>query len=515
MKVFLFVLNAFLVRLSVSDLVGFLHPCLQSSRGVCGPRSRAESHASVLNVQQTVGVPSSKPEEKERAKQLPPGPTDLFGQISFLFKYALLPVRQVFAECRRNYGPVFCVKAGPTTQVWIGNFKVLEKIYALPECSGRLELEGRPFGDFLFRLEDPTEAQKVREEQAAWIKRNIVGKDNSAAVSEGMESFYSHVMNISKEGVQAVDFPFDEVSNSIYRVLIGTLWGSYSLSDEELARLRDALHEFLQFRLAPNEKKRTALAQDIRSIILKGLQRLSASNSESDNEDLTRIVLPLTVATITGGVDVLPTFFEWLVLYLASDPEKQSLLRQLDPVSPEGHALYLKEIYRCLRVCPYSIGMGPPRRTIADVTITLDPQDFDSPAEAEVEERQSFTIPKGALLFALHPTVTDEAGRAAGASEEEYGRQAFGTGLRSCIGRPIAEGLLPLLVHDLLRKFEVNLIAADPDSDSQSSSAALGSGSLLKQWVQSRVPSLVRTKDRGMLFAPDKVPKMVFRPLQV
>uniref|UniRef100_A0A0G4H028 Cytochrome P450 n=1 Tax=Chromera velia CCMP2878 TaxID=1169474 RepID=A0A0G4H028_9ALVE len=473
-------LSAFL---SLSVCKCFIAPSLQKPQG---KRTRPVPSRQINRLSSVSSELTALSAEKDETP-LPPGDVSFLSSLKFLFQFLLIPFWKLLARKRSKYGPLLMLRAGPTRQVWIGNWDLLEKVYGLKECAARSELEGRPFGDFLFRVENPEEAARIREKQFGWLQKNLVGgKNHQKMIEEGMKPLYSRIPTET-----ATEWPHEDVSDNIYRILIGCLWGNlYSLTEVELKELRQLLNEFLaiRFKMDRKKKQRDEVSAGIRRVIQKGL-----TNAGHTSEETEQILLPLTVATSVGGADVLPTLFQWIMLVCACVPERQERLRNLS--KPED---IVSEIYKIIRRCPYSVALGPPRRCLEDVEIDLDSLNIP---EGERKASGTVKIPKGAMLFAMHPTVVDGAGCKYGeVAEDDYGRVAFGSGLRSCVGKSVVDTLLPLMVKEFLQHYSVSLsVGRDWEKANE-----------WRRWFDERDPGKVKTKQRGMLLAPYKTPELVF-----
>eukprot|EP00439_Symbiodinium_sp_Y106_P045416 s280_g5.t1 len=212
-------------------------------------------------------------------------------------------------------------------------------------------------------------------------------------------------------------FPDDAMRLAMYSALTKAILGaSAELEEAELKRLMAATREYSEMRVKGKFGKSQDGSQlppgaaDIRAVVEAAMARAGRKDD---------IGLPLLVAASVGGAEIFPTLMHWILLYLA-----------------HSEAL-LKEMYRALRSTAYSVALGPPRKVLADSSV------------------DGLEIPEGALLFALHPALVDRALEREPGPEEDFSQYAFGVGPRSCLGRPLAEAILPAVLGAILKRYEI------------------------------------------------------------
>ena len=213
----------------------------------------------------------------------------------------------------------------------------------------------------------------------------------------------------------------------------------------------------------PNSMALPPGAKEIREIVLASLQRSGRTDAAA--------ALPLVVAASVGGAEIFPTLLHWVCLYFVRHPERQQAAAEL--ADRQDRTGLMMEIYGALRHTAYSVALGPPRKVLAEAQ-------FDG-----------MRIPEGALLFAMHPAITDAAlGRMtppAAGEAEDFRSYAFGVGRRGCLGQGLTEALMPAAVATLLRSYR--LVGAGADST-----------------------QIVRGELRGQLIRPVGSPNIVWRP---
>lgn len=369
--------------------------------------------------------------------RLPPGPwsVPVLGSLAFL--WGLLRGRSIpdlLRSCRAKYGPLFLVKTGPVKQVWISDPELLARAYSQAGCAGRPVSFKDPFGNFLFLTREPGEAGPIRNRQKEWLEANLIPCEVDAAMQAAMHELWPHLDQDTPQ-----PWPADLVRTAMYSAVTRALLGEKGiLPADELQEFMAATKEYSEMRAKSKMKGHrgdgTALppgAAKVREIIQAALARAGRSDASE--------ALPLVVAGSIGGAQIFPTLLHWLMLRYAGDAALQTAAAEA--ASSGDNAKLLETIYTILRTTPYSVALGPPRKALADTVV------------------DGMRIPEGALLFAMHPAIADEAlGREASEAEcAAFKDLAFGVGLRACLGQPLAEALLPAAVGALLRRYHVSM----------------------------------------------------------
>lgn len=371
---------------------------------------------------------------------LPPGPfsVPVLGSVSVL--WALLrrvPLPRLLARLRARYGPLFLIRTGPISQVWVSDPNVLRRIYELPECAGRPVSFRDPFGDFLFLTRDPAPAAKIKERQQAWLDANL----RDEAVWDAVECAVPRLWPLL-ETTGPQPWPAEAMRSAMYAAVTRALLGDEGLvNDVELEAFMSATREYSEMRVGKKfgKGKRTPPGEEpppgaveIRRILRSALERAGRTGTDADT------ALPLVVAASVGGAEIFPVLLHWIFLALARQPERQHATRAA-AVARDPKAL-MQELYAVLRCTAYSVALGPPRKVLADVEV----------------EAEGVRLPAGALLFAMHPAIVDEALGRKGTTNDGFSEWAFGLGPRACLGRPFAEAILPAAVGALLRRYRVS-----------------------------------------------------------
>ncbi|CAJ1390701.1 unnamed protein product [Effrenium voratum] len=315
------------------------------------------------------------------------------------------------------------LKFGPSRQVWVSP-EMLDKVYEKPECAGRPASFKDPFGEFLFLVRDPKDAEPIREKQKAWLEKNL----DAAKIGEAAKSALAeHVWPVLEAAEQ--EFPADQMRVATYSAVTTAMLGESQLSAKELDRLMSATREYSEMRVKKKFGKGAdgtpPGAADIREIVEAAIGRTGRTD----------VVLPLMVAASIGGAEIFPTLLHWIFLHFAREPSRQEAAAAA--AKRGDNAELLSEVYRALRSNAYSVALGPPRKVLADAVV------------------DDLLIPEGALLFALHPAVVDMA-LDRSPVEEDFSKYAFGIGPRSCLGRPLAEAILPAVVGCVLERYKVS-----------------------------------------------------------
>lgn len=346
-----------------------------------------------------------------------------------------VPLPELLRRLRVRYGPLFLIRTGPVSQVWVGDPDVLRRVYELPECSGRPVSFKDPFGDFLFLVREPGPAEVIRERQTAWLDANLRADAIGASTEEAMSRLWPLL-----DGPEPRAWPGTAVRTAMYSAVTTALLGRECVvSDAELEMLMAATTEYSEMRAKGKFGKRGARkgqlppgATDIRRIIGGALARAGRTDSE--------LALPLVVAASVGGAEIFPTLLQWIALDLAQRPAEQEEAARA--AASGDNAALMRCIYAVLRRTAYSVALGPPRKILADAVV------------------DGVQLPAGALLFAMHPALVDSALGRAPPADEDFASYAFGVGPRACLGRKLAEALLPAALGALLHRYSIAL--ADP-----------------------------------------------------
>lgn len=374
---------------------------------------------------------------------MPPGPWALPFLGSAYVIWALLrktPLPDILVKLRAKYGPLFMIKAGPSKQVWVSDPKLLRQIYELPGCSGRPAGFADPFGNFLFLVKEPGAAAPLREQQEAWLDTNL---DQGKVCSIVEHSFSKLWATLDEAGPQP--WHRDLVRTVIYDSVTHTFLGDQGrVTDGELQEFLEATQAYSEMRVKRKfgkgkEAEAPPGAEQIRRILKGAMDRGNVADPD--------VAFPLIVAASVGGAQIFPTLLHWLVLGYAADHELQERTAQAAIDGQE--AVVLELVYTLLRRTPYSVALGPPRKVLAD---------------SEVE---GMRVPEGALLFAMHPALADQA-RGHKPTEkdgQEFSEYAFGHGLRSCLGRNLMEAVLPAAVGALLKRYTVRFAELEVGQD--------------------------------------------------
>jgi len=346
------------------------------------------------------------------------------------------PLPELLAELRAEYGPLFALRAGPTCQVWVGDVAVLRRVYELPECSGRPVSFEDPFGNFLFLTREPEKAAPIRERQKAWIEANLRAETVRKAVVASLADLWPLL-----DGERAQPWPAAAVKTAMYSAVTGALLGSGGLlSGPELEQFMAATKEYSEMRVkgkfgqgGGGDLGLPPGAAKIREVLGAALARAGREDAED--------ALPLIVAATIGGAEIFPTLLHWIALQLAREPQTQeAAARAADERDAEA---LMRHLYAVLRRTAYSVALGPPRKILADAVV------------------DGFRLPEGSLLFAMHPAVADRALGREPPAEEDFGEYAFGVGPRACLGRPLAEALLPAAMGEILRRYHLEVEPGD------------------------------------------------------
>jgi len=204
------------------------------------------------------------------------------------------------------------------------------------------------------------------------------------------------------------------------------------MSDQELTDWMAATKDFTEnssrnAKGGKESQKRIDGAETIKRIVLGAMERAGRDDAQ--------VALPVLVASTVGGTEHIPNLLHWTFLYFMREPSRQEAARQA-AIRGDSKSL-MKEIYAALRRMPYSGAIGPPRKIVEDV------------------EAYDMLLPKGALVFAMHPAIVDEALGREPPDNDDFSSYVFGVGPRACMGKQISEALLPAVVGAILRRYRV------------------------------------------------------------
>jgi len=419
-----------------------------SNRGVGGGHSSSSSSAGGrIRFLHRLRGENQEPQVQAPAEaKEPPGPW----AIPFLGSAALLwgllvgtPLQKMLAQFRREHGPVFMLKTGPARQVWVGDVKALHRIYERLECSGRPVSFKDPFGEFLFLTREPEVAAPIKDRQRQWLDKNLKPEVVQAAAEDALSSLWPVLDAAAAEGTgqQAslgTTWPEAEVRSALYAAVTRAFLGEDGLlSENELGEFMEATREYSEMRAksksgskAGDDEQLPPGASRIRRVLEAALNR-SGRGGEKE-------ALPLIVAASIGGAEIFPTLLHWIVLAMAQDAALQE--RAARAAVTDDLQEVLRVIYSVLRRTAYSVALGPPRKILQDAVV------------------DGLVLPEGALLFALHPAIVDEAVQRAPEDQEDadnFSEYAFGLGPRKCLGQPLAEALLPVVLASILRRYRI------------------------------------------------------------
>jgi len=389
----------------------------------------------------SVDTEAGQEQQASDAKDVPgPWALPFLGSVAFL--WGLLtgtPLQEMLARFRAEHGPVFMLQTGPVRQVWVGDTQALHHIYERPECSGRPVSFKDPFGDFLFLTREPTQAEPIKKRQRQWLEDNMKPDSLRAAVEDAMPQLWPVLDAVADPArtpsVLGAPWPDSEVRSALYAAVTRAFLGDQGLmSNEELEEFMEATREYSEMRVKSKggggggEQLPPGSAR-IRKVLEAALGRAGRSHEQE--------ALPLMVAASIGGSEIFPNLLHWIILTLAQD---QSMQDQAARAAAAGDKQGLMHVMYCvLRRTAYSVALGPPRKILRDVVV------------------DGLRLPEGALLFALHPAVVDEAlGRVPSEKDGvDFSDYAFGVGPRACLGQSLAEAVLPAVLGSLLRRYRV------------------------------------------------------------
>jgi hypothetical protein len=115
----------------------------------------------------------------------PPGPPSLpwIGSPAFLAAALSNKIAPALVALRRNYGPVFMLKTGPVTQVWVDGSDLITQLFQLDAAAGRSQLKEPVFDDdFLFLVRNASQAKEIRTRQKSLLAERTSPADVAAAV---------------------------------------------------------------------------------------------------------------------------------------------------------------------------------------------------------------------------------------------------------------------------------------------------------------------------------------------
>jgi len=362
----------------------------------------------------------------------PPGPPSvpMLGSLSFMWELLVqkVPFTEILRDLRAKYGPLFLIQTGPAKQVWVGDPDMLRRILGQLECCGRPATFEDPFGGFLFFTADPEKAMVSREQQRAWLAANLQEAAIQPAVDDEVQRLWPS-LDIAKPQ----PWPAEAIKTIFYAAITRALLGDDGLmSDQELTDWMAATKDFTEqssrnVKGKKESQKRIDGAERIKEIVLGAMERAGRDDAH--------VALPVLVASTVGGTEHIPNLLHWTFLYFMREPARQEAAAQA-AIRGDSKEL-LKEIYAALRRMPYSGAIGPPRKIVEDV------------------EAYDMLLPKGALVFAMHPAIVDEALGREPPDNDDFSSYVFGVGPRACMGKQISEALLPAVVGAILRRYRV------------------------------------------------------------
>jgi cytochrome P450 len=354
----------------------------------------------------------------------------MLGSLSFMWDLLVqkVPFTEILRDLRTEYGPLFLIQTGPAKQVWVSDPDMLKRILGLLECCGRPATFEDPFGGFLFFTADPEKAVVSREQQRAWLAANLQEAAIQPAVDDEVQRLWP-----SLDIATPQPWPAEAIKTIFYAAITRALLGDDGLmSDQELTDWMAATKDFTEqssrnMKGKKESKKRIDGAERIKEIVLGAMERAGRDDAH--------IALPVLVASTVGGTEHIPNLLHWTFLYFMREPSRQEAAAQA-AIRGDSKSL-LREIYAALRRMPYSGAIGPPRKIVADV------------------EAYDMLLPKGALVFAMHPAIVDEALGREPPDHDDFSSYVFGVGPRACLGKQISEALLPAVVGAILRRYRV------------------------------------------------------------
>merc|ERR1719316_1758386 len=388
-------------------------------------RIRAKLSVSAAGAQQAGAWDSSQ-------VRSPPGPPSvpMLGSLSVIWDLLVqkVPFTEILRDLRAKYGPLFLIQTGPAKQVWVGDPDMLRRILGQLECCGRPATFEDPFGGFLFFTADPEKAMVSREQQRAWLVANLQEAAIQPAVDDEVQRLWPS-LDIAKPQ----PWPAEAIKTIFYAAITRALLGDDGLmSDQELTDWMAATKDFTEqssrnVKGKKESQKRIDGAERIKEIVLGAMERAGRDDAH--------VALPVLVASTVGGTEHIPNLLHWTFLYFMREPSRQEAAAQA--AMRGDSAALLREIYAALRRMPYSAAIGPPRKIVADV------------------KAYDMLLPKGALVFAMHPALVDEALGREPPDNDDFSSYVFGAGPRACLGKQISEALLPAVVGAILRRYRV------------------------------------------------------------
>ena len=195
--------------------------------------------------------------------------------------------------------------------------------------------------------------------------------------------------------------------------------------------------------LGQEQNKKVDDSEVIYNLLTKAVDRAEINNEQREE------ILPLLVSAVVGGGEIFPLLLHWIILRLSVDPEMQeSLYRKLDTGSKQTaslHNLFGKTVSAIMYDIPYSPAIGPPRKMNQAI-------DFEG-----------YSIPEGALVFAVHPNLLYAPHRFDRRHAEwlidntpPAGSQypIFGAGQRSCIASDLSMNFLSVMISEIVRRWQ-------------------------------------------------------------
>ncbi|GMI17646.1 hypothetical protein TrLO_g13869 [Triparma laevis f. longispina] len=413
--------------------------------------------------------------------RLPPGPDSLplLGSPSFISATIRNEVVQELVSTRRDHGPIFLVKTGPITQVWVDDIDLANTLFSMESAAGRSQLKKPVFGgDFLFLVRDVKRARTIRSNQKALLaERSSSSAVSSAVQSSNLPQIINDCLAVSSSS--SISWPSKTISAAAFNALITLYIGTQPLSEDEVERLLNAVAgyrrrgpaTFVQaIASALGISKKLSFTDEINELLDSVVVRANASPE----------LLPLLVSATVGGAEIFPLLLQWSVLRLSVDKATQDSLYSSLLSNPGSSVppIFLQAAAACARDCPVSAATGPPRK----ITETTYINNYEIPAEA--------------ICFAMHPGLK----AADGVAPWEVGLQEktwpihlkgatgswpmFGSGPRACPASEQSLNFIASSIAMLVRNFEWEVAC---DGGVSSMFEFEGDGSLLVPKVDTKL----------------------------
>ena len=196
--------------------------------------------------------------------------------------------------------------------------------------------------------------------------------------------------------------------------------------------------------LNQEQSKKVDDAEVIYSLLLKAVDRAQIKYERREE------LLPLLISSVVGGGEIFPLLLHWMILRLSVDPETQeNLYDRLDNGgrrSASLHPIFGKTASAIMYDIPYSPAIGPPRKMNQDI-----------------DNFEGYSIPEGALIFAVHPNLLYAPHRFDRRHAEwlidntpPAGSQypIFGAGRRSCIASELSLNFLSVMMAEIVRRWQ-------------------------------------------------------------